>query len=484
MRTRIVVPAVLLSIATVVGALAPAGAVPAFDTPRHPAELDLPPIDYEALEPVREMLPCGIPLLAFENHDLPLVYVSIWFPMGRRYLPNDRFAACAVFDELWRSGGTKTLDPDSLDRVLADLDASIYSWTTDLSGGVGVYLVKEDMEEALPLWREVALRPRFDGARLERAKGRHLKDIQAIRNRPSRIAEKRLDWLLLGRDNPEAHVETRAEIEAVTREDVLELHRLFVHPSRAIIGASGDFDRGELAALLEDLLREWAAGAEAPIPLVKADWKPAPSPGVYLLPGDYAQSQICVGRIDSRLALGSADYPVSKVTDFAFGWGRIYYRSREKGLSYGTAVFIRTDDEKSSVLGFGSGRAEVTGELVRVILDGMRNLSEEPFTADEVEAARTYRIGAEVSEDERPRDVVRGQVRDVVEGRPFDFREKYIAGLKRATAEDVNAAARKYLAPIDSLVVLVVGDPNRFAEPLEALGLGEAKILEPYTFGE
>jgi predicted Zn-dependent peptidase len=279
-------------------------------------------------------------------------------------------------------------------------------------------------------------------------------------------------------------VDTRAEVEAVTRLDLVDLHRLFVHPSRAIIGASGDFDRDELIAMLDGALRGWVDSAGAPLPLSRAEWRPAPSPGVYLLPGDYEQSQIQVGRIDRRLTLASPDYPASRVTDFAFGWGRVFYETRERGLSYGTGVFLKTDDEKSLVWGMGSGRAEVTAELLGVILDEMRDLEKEPITKEEVESARMFRIGSEVGEDERPRDVVYGQVTDVVEGRPATFREDYIKGLKEAGVEDVNRAARKYLASLDSLVVLVVGDPSRFDEPLDSLGLGEPTILEPYLFGE
>jgi len=460
------------------------GAAAAADTPRHPDELELPPLTYEALRPEKEILPCGIPILTFENHDLPLVYVSIWFPMGKRFLPVERFATCEVLDEAWRSGGTEALDPESLDRVLAELDASVYSWVNERSGGVSVYLVKEDLKDALPLWRDVALHPRFDEDRIDRARKRHLKDIQAINNRPGRIAQRWTDWLTLGRDHPGAHVDSREEIDAVSRKDVSDLHARFIHPEHALIGVHGDFDTADLVSYLNELFGPWVEEAGAYEPLVEEEWPVETTPGVYLLPGDYSQSQIRTGRIEGRLTDTSPDYPAALLANFAFGFGRVFYRTREEGLSYGTAVLLYTNAERSVVAGWGSGRAEATVPLLRAVIEETRRLGDDPLTDEEIEGARMFLIGSEVSEDERARDLVRRATRNRVEGKPEDYRDWHIRGLMESTPEEVNRMAREYMVSTDSLVILVVGDPERFGEPLDSLGFGEATRLEPVSFGE
>jgi hypothetical protein len=54
-------------------------------------------------------------------------------------------------------------------------------------------------------------------------------------------------------------------------------------------------------------------------------------------------------------------------------------------------------------------------------------------------------------------------------GYPADFLERYRAGIEKATVEDVNRVAAKYVHA-EQFAVLVVGNPSEFGKPLTALG--------------
>ncbi len=452
-------------------------------TPRHPDELELGQIDYTFPHTDEAFLKSGIPVYLFENHDLPLLDVDIRLRMGTRFLPAEQFTACGLLGRLWRSGGTETLPPDSLDKRLAELDVTISASLATRFASVSVSLVSADMHEALPLWRDVLLHPGLEQERLERAKQQSLKDLQAINNDPFYLAYTRFSWLLYGEDYPEAISDTRESIEAVEREDLVRIHRRFVHPSNAIIGVSGDFQKDQLLAFLNDLLEGWAS-REALEPLRMDPWILHPSPGVYLLRSDDQQSQVRIGRIVRGLTQISPDYAAARIFDFALGYGRIFYRSRGEGLSYGATVMLTAGDEKSELHGFGSTRAETTAELLRAMSEEVDRVHTEPLSEEEMETSRAFIIGTYINASETARSVVSRKLDTIIRNRPSDYLDAHLERLKTATLDDMAEIADKYVSLEDSVVVLVIGNPDAFQTPLDSLGFGPVTELEPVVIGE
>jgi len=453
------------------------------ETPRHPDELSIEPLEMQLQEADRDSLAFGVPVYLFENHDLPLLNVAAYFRMGSRYLAVENFAAVRLFDKTWRDGGTLSLPPDSLDRVLSAKSIQLSAWVGSSSGGVRASFVKEDLEDAVRLFADLILHPRFDADRLERAKSKRIKELLEINDNPWEIAERRFSWLTAGRDFPGNYLESKSEIEAV---DPAALHRLrdrFVHPANAIIGVSGDFDRSEILALLADALDEWR-NAPAFARLEKPEWTAHSQPGVYLLPGDWAQSHVRVGRRLPELTMMSPDYPAAKIQNYALGYGRVFMRTRGKGLSYGTAVFLSVGNESSTVKLFGNCRAEATLQLLETAIGEVTGLAADPLSEFEVETAKNFFVNSMVSNNERVSNIVSSKLDDLIHGRPEDFQLSYFNGLKNANAEAVNRCGREYADFNDSLVVLVLGNPEQFDLPLDSLGLGPVMELEPVSFGE
>lgn len=477
-----------LGFATAILSAAILGAWPATgaaqdQTPRHPDELTLPPIEFTPLEAQTAQLPCGIPVILHPNHDLPILDLTIQFRMGSRYLPAEEHTACGLLSSMWRSGGTQQLSPDELDAVLTGLDVSIHTFVGHRSGGVNVSLATEDLRQALPLWRDVVVAPGFDEDRLARAKANRLKRLQDINNDPGAIAEQRFFRLLMGPEYPTSRFETRDDIEAVGATHLNALHQRFVRPENALIGVSGDFDPDDMLALLEQLFADWPARGSFIEPVAEP-WIPASQPGVYLLRGDYAQSQVRIGRIIPDLTDRSPDYPAALILSFGLGYERVFYRVRNEGLSYGAAVMLRTAEERSTLRGFGSCRGDATLPLIRAMLEETERSAVDPIAGSDLEAARVFRIGGEVRANETAASIVRQKVSDRMKDRPDDFRANLLAGLKSTTEEDMLRLAQDYVVRNDPWVLLVLGDPEEFGAPLDSLGLGPVHEIEPVVFGE
>jgi zinc protease len=465
------------------GSILPAAASGPAATPRHPHDLTLGPLEFTPLKVERDTLDCGIPVLLNVDHDLPLLDLTMQFRMGRRYLPVESHVVSDIMSPLWRDGGTTTIRPDSLDDLLTALDATISTWVGEMTGGVSVSLSSEDLTQALPLWRDVILRPGFDTDRLQRARANRLKSLQEINNDPQAIAFRRIRWLLLGEKHPGAHLQTRGEIDQVDPSALRDLHSRFVRPSNAFLGVSGDFDRRKMLTLLNDLFRDWPRSGSTAAPVLQ-DWTPHPEPGVYLLRGDYEQSQVCFGRIIRELNDDSPDYAAVQILSYALGNSRVFYRVREEGLSYGAQVWTDVGRDFTTLQGFGSGRGAATVALARALLEETRGLKTKPIVSREMESARIFRIGGHLAASETPAALVSRRIDALVMGKPEDYQDQLLRRLRTVTAADLERVADRYVTRSDSLVVLILGKPEEFDAPLDSLGLGPARELKPVVFGE
>jgi len=453
------------------------------DTPRHPDELSFETLQFEITEAEKDTLDSGIPVFMFRDNSLPLLNISIRFRMGMRYLPQESHAGIRLMGSVWREGGTLNASADELDEVLVERNIRISAWAGTSSGGVSVNMVSEDLHEGLSHWRDVILKPAWQADRLERAKGQRIKALQNINNNPGAIVEEHFYRLLLGADFPGNYRENQNEINAVDAEILGKLHARFVHPANAIIGVSGDFDPTVILPLLETILSDWGADDEFNLPK-KLAWEPIPEPGVYLLPGDYAQSQVRVGRSISDLNLSSGDYAAARIQNYAVGFGRVFFRTRQAGLSYGCGILLDVGNERSTLKTLGSTRPETTVELIEAVLEEASLGGGDPLSEKEVETARNFLVGQVVKKNERPSSIVSQIMSDLISDRPEDHFESYFEDLLSVDAEQVRRCGIDYNHLSDSLVVLVLGDPGQFTLPLDSLGLGPVKELKPIRFGE
>ncbi len=472
-------PAIVLMLIAVQTAAVGASA----DTPRRPGELTLPDLAFEMPEASETRLSNGIRVLLFENHDLPLINLSAYVTMGERYLSPERHPACRVLGRIWDEGGIGDFTPEEVDSKVASLGMSLTAGVGHARAYVQASMVREDLADGALLWGDLLLRPRFSEERLERAKARLLKDVQGINDDLGRLAETWFLRLLSGENSPEGHVQTREEIEAVHRKDILSLYDLFVRPERAVVGVSGDITMTEAVALLESLLGDWRSEGETNL-LEPYVWERVPRPGVYLLPGDYEQCHLRMGRGLPELTDTAADYPEVKLLDFGVGYLRIFYRTRSEGLSYGTSTRLTAGADRGKVWAFGSTRPGGIVSLIAAVREEVVELSSRPLDDGEVGTARTFVLGTQIRRMETARNVVGVRLDEIVLGQPAGYTANLIAGLQSATVESVAAAAIRHMSFGDTPVVLIVGTPEGGVEALEALGLGPVTVLEPVEFGK
>ena len=136
------------------------------DAPADPRALTYGPLSISFPKPGKVLLPNGLLVYLFEDHELPLVDVTIDVKAGSIFDPPEKAGLASLAATMMRTGGTATMTPDAVDEALEFMAAQIsLHASADMLGG-SVSAVKDRFPEALRIFASLLRAPRFDAGRL------------------------------------------------------------------------------------------------------------------------------------------------------------------------------------------------------------------------------------------------------------------------------------------------------------------------------
>jgi len=425
---------------------------------------------FHPAEPKRVELPNGMVIFLQEDHELPMIDGSIRIRGGSRSEPASKVGLVDLYGEVWRTGGTTSQTGDQMDDYLEARAAKVETDGTVDSTSLGWTCLKADFDDVFKLVVDLLQNPEFRDDKLDLAQ-KSLEEVIARRNdNPAGIAGRESLKLAYGANNPYARQPEYGTVEAVKRDDLLNWHKTYVHPNNMILGVSGDFDSGAMEAKLRAAFGSWPKGL-AP---QKEDIQfQLAKPGYYLVTkDDVNQSNIRMVTLGTER--NNPDYFAIEVFNEVLGGGfssRLVQDIRTKrGLAYSVGGGIGTAFDHPGVVRFVMGtKSERTAEAIQALYEDVDNLQKNPITDAEIKRAKDAILNSFIFNFDTPDKVLHERMAYEFYGYPLDFLEKYRAGIEKATKEDVNRVAGKYLHK-DQLAVLVVGNPKDFDKPLSALG--------------
>jgi zinc protease len=262
----------------------------------------------------------------------------------------------------------------------------------------------------------------------------------------------------LGRyDNPYAPGDPRyvptldeqiADLRAPGVDALREFHRRFYGASAAEVAIVGDVDAAEVKAQLERLFGGWTS---------RAPYARVPQPPVLRRPTlvsietpDKANAFFS-GDTSFALEDRDPDYPALMVADYIFGGStnsRLWNRVRQRdGLSYGIGSSLRVSSfEPSAAIGISAIFAPENAERIRsAVQEELDGLARDGVSAQEVADAKRALL--------EERRLARGQdariaaalLDQAYTGRSYAFSGAIDGAIEALTAEQVTAAARKYV---------------------------------------
>jgi zinc protease len=443
------------------------------EAPKDPelAHIKTPPLpEFHPQIPKRIMLPNGMVLLLQEDHELPLIDGVMRIRGGAHLEPAAKVGLVDIYGDVWRTGGTKDKTGDQLDDFLearaakVETDGSVDSTTITFS------CLKADFEDVFKVFEDVLRNPVFREDKIGLAKYQLDTAISRRNDDSDQIARRVATQLAYGPKNPYARFPEYSTVAAVTREDLLEWHRKFVHPNNIIFGVVGDFDSKAMEARIREAFASWPRGPEMPRPQIA--FTPE-KPQIYFVPKeDVNQSNIQM--VSLGIQRNNPDYFAVEAMNYAFGSGftsRLVKDLRtEKGLAYAVGGGIGATYDHPGIFRVAMGTKSVTtGEAVEDLKQELRKLANDPPKADELRIAKDAILNAFVFNFDSKAKVLREQMAYEFYGYPLDFLDRYRVGIEKTTAEDVARVAKKYIHP-EQFATLVVGNPEEVGNQLTALG--------------
>jgi predicted Zn-dependent peptidase len=436
-------------------------------------------LEFEALKfdppdpEIHEVL--GVPVLFIEDHSVPLVSVFASFKGGYARLPRGEYAAGTALASLLRFGGTQTLAPDSVDKLL-----EYYSIQTLFGGGgesvvASLNTLTEHLPLALDLWAQLLKQPAFDDDQIDIWRGRAVEQIRRREDNVQGLAYSEFNRLMYG-DHPvgwEMRMDDLSE-EALNREQLLKVHSKILCRQQMTLGASGDVSWPDLEVQLRRALADW--------PHCEGELPPSPAPdirrepGVFVIPRALEQSVIVMAHPTSVHMAEDPEYFAAQIGNSILGSGgfssRLLARVRtEEGYAYSASSLWTMPRRYDGLVGaITQTRPESTVPAIRLMLETMTEMTEEPPSADEVRTGVDRLVNGFVFNFDTPGRIVSRRMYYLARELSPDWLERYLRGVQGVTPSAIHDVFRRNLRP-EAMTILVVGDPERIGrESLASLG--------------
>ena len=392
---------------------------------------------------------------------------------GLKVLVKRRLGSQTVVTGLFLRGGSRNLTAENagVEALMLDVatEASqnfprerfrreLSSTGTNISYGVnydysGLVMgsTRKHFDRSWEIFTDAALHPSFAPDDFQRVKSRLLVSLSGEEDTPDSYLQE-LQSRVAYAGHPYMN-EPRGSIASVSRltvEDVKRYHQQAMQTSRLLLVVVGDVDPQELRRKVESSFAKLPRGDYKPSPLPSLSFS-APTLAVTqrAIPTNYVQG------IFAAPPLTSADiYPMRIASSIL--QNRVYLEVRiRRNLSYAPDAFLRDQ-------GANTGGIYVTAvdanQAVRVMLNEIARLQQEPISADELKATAQsfltrYYLGQETNAAQA------GELAQYeLIGGGWRNSAAFIERLRVVTPQDVQRVANTYMR---NLQFVVIGDPSQ-----------------------
>jgi predicted Zn-dependent peptidase len=421
----------------------------------------------------------GIPVWSVELDKVPVVQVSLLVFAGASNDPAAKFGVASMTSAMLDEGAGNRTSLEIAD-VVDYLGASLTTTSGYDASAVRLWVPVSRLKEALPVMADVALRPTFPAAELERLRKERLTSMSEMRDDPQSIARLAFPRIVFGTQHRYGipAIGTPATVAAFTVDDLKACYRANYRPEKTALVVVGAIGVDAVTPLLEAAFGSWKAEGPAPAAPAAAPSGPAPATRqVYIVDKPGApQSQIIIGGVG--VARSTPDYFPIEVMNTLLGGSfssRLNLNLREKhGYTYGAGSSFAMRLAPGPFSASAGVQTEVTTNALKEFFNELEGIHR-PVPPDELKRGKNYVALGFPSQFETTGQIS-GQLEELLTYKlPEDYYARYVPNILAVTAEQVKQAADKYIVP-NRLAVVIVGDRKTIEAPV-ALGLGPVKVM-------
>ncbi|MEY3399048.1 MAG: hypothetical protein RL220_1642 [Bacteroidota bacterium] len=417
----------------------------------------------------------GLKVIVVENHKLPRVSYRITLDTDP-VLEGSKAGYVAMAGDLMRNGTsnrTKSQIDETIDFIGADLSTSA---TT-----VGGSCLSKHSSELLDVMSDVLLNPSFPEAEIEKYRKQTLSGLASQKTDPNAISGIIGNLVKYGKNHPYGESETEESVKAIVRDDLVNYYNSTFKPNVAYLTIIGDITPEVAKAHAEKYFGGWKRGNvnavnhKTPSAPVANEVVFVPVPGavqsvidityaIDLKPG--TQEAITAGVLNN--VLGGSGFQA-----------RLMQNLREdKAYTYGAYSSISSDEFVGEFSAGASVRNEVTDSSVTEFLFEMDRLTKELVADSTLQIVKNIMTGSFARSLESPQTIANFALNIERYKLPKDYYQTYLQKLNAVTAEDLLAAAKRYIKP-SNCYITVVGNKDVAASLDKFAASGKVTMLNP-----
>jgi predicted Zn-dependent peptidase len=434
-------------------------------------ELKLPPVQ-------KATLSNGLPVLLVESHEVPLVQVNLLILTGSADDPAGKFGIASLTAAMLDEGAGQRTALQIADDI-EFLGAALETSSSFDASAVRLNVPSARLEAALPLMADVALRPTFPQAELERLRQERLTTLIQARDDAAQVAPLAFSRVVFGGMHRygTAAMGTPSTLKAFTTMDLRAFHSAMYQPSSATLVVAGDVRADTLLPLLEKQFGGWkAAGAATRTQVSQSPQLTERQVTIIDMPGA-EQSQVRIGWVG--VPRSTPDYFTLQVLNTILGGSftsRLNQNLREKHqFTYGASSRFDMRLAPGPFFAGAGIQTDKTSDALREFFTELNAIGS-PVNAEELTKAKNYLALGFPSEFETIEDLASHIEEMVVYKLPDNYFGRYVANIQAVTVDAVQKAAATYIQP-GKFAVVIAGDRKAIEAGVRGLKLGQVRVL-------
>ena len=418
----------------------------------------------------------GLQVVFVGHHEMPAVNVRLLVRAGASSDPADTPGVAALTGQLLDQGTTSRSAQEIAETIDSIGGGLVVGAGNDLSF-INVIVMKDSFDLALEMLSDVARRPAFAPAEIDRQRQQVLSGMRVSYDDPAYIAGVVFNRLVYGfHPYGMPHNGTPASARAITRDDLVTFHATHYMPNNAVLAVVGDVSADESFEGVARVLGDWERGQ---LPRWSRIEAPQPTRRLVIIdkPGA-VQTAVRVGH--RTLPRAHADY---LAFDLAIkilggeGGNRLGGALRtERSLTYAASADLAGRQFDGDFMAKTDTRSVATAEALRLIVDEVTRLQRERVSRRELGGAQDYLAGNFPITIETPNAIAAQVLEAILYGLDLGDLETYRERINAVTVNDVQRVARSYLKPANLSIVLV-GDASTFVDDLAGVGFDRYEVV-------
>lgn len=396
----------------------------------------------------------GITAWLVEDYTIPMIAINFSFNGGTNQDPDGKSGLVNLMSGLFDEGAGD-LESNEFQEALDNAGAEMsFNASSDALYGQ-MRLLSDNKDEALDLLALAINEPRFDDGPVERIRQQVLTGIRANSRDPQRQGNQEFARVLYG-DHPYARENsgTEEDVTSLTADDLRNAHGRLLAKSNLHVAVVGAIDAETLKADLERIFGALPQDAElAEIERVE----PKLGEEVFY---EFALPQSTVQLVYPGVERDDPEFFAAYLMNHILGGGtfssRLFNEVREvRGLTYGIGSWLANRDYSSSLALSTSTRSDQVAQALEVIEMEVSKLVEEGPTAEELEQAKTYVIGAyAINNLDSSASIARTLLELQRDDLGIDYIDTRVAQIEAVTLDEVGASAQRLLTARPSVLVI------------------------------